>query len=141
MWEQLMAAIKVGYTAKAKELIQELDGKYYNWFKDIKELDRAESNGETALTLAALRGLEDVCKLLIPKMAPASLNAVNRDGQTALHLAEKGYYKGIYMLLPDLTGKTLEEPGELLLEEPLIAGQAELIEQAGLVRMDMDCGY
>jgi hypothetical protein len=60
MWEELIKTIKENNTEKAKKITQQI-----SW----QELNNKDSEGQTALHLAAYKGMKEVCELLISKMS------------------------------------------------------------------------
>ena len=85
MFEKLIKAIEAISEAEAQKLIAEID---------ITELRKVDKYGNTALTLAAMKGLEKICEALIPKMSEQAINQVTNTGNTALTLtAMKGLEK------------------------------------------------
>jgi hypothetical protein len=55
---------------------------------EIMDISTVDYDGYTALHCAALKGMKDVCELLIPKMCQEAINACDRNyNQTALHYA------------------------------------------------------
>ncbi len=59
--------------------------------------------------LAAENGNKALCKLLIPKMNPETINAVTQDGKTALHIAAKqGTNEVCELLIPNMTSNDIK---------------------------------
>ncbi|MFQ3886869.1 MAG: ankyrin repeat domain-containing protein [Rickettsia conorii subsp. raoultii] len=64
-------------------------------------LNKIDDNGDTALTLAAYKGLDKVCELLISKMSNQAISTINSNGETALtYAASKGLSKVCMQLIP-----------------------------------------
>ncbi|HJD67476.1 MAG TPA: ankyrin repeat domain-containing protein [Rickettsia endosymbiont of Bembidion lapponicum] len=64
MFEKLIKAIKASSEAEAQKLIAEMSEQAIN---------QITNTGNTALTLAAMKGLENVCEALIPKMSQEAI--------------------------------------------------------------------
>jgi hypothetical protein len=65
MWEKLIDAIQNNDIEEAKVLISQMD---------TEELDQTNSKNETALHLAIMKKIPEVCKLLITKMSDQAIN-------------------------------------------------------------------
>nr|WP_253310125.1 ankyrin repeat domain-containing protein [Rickettsia endosymbiont of Ceutorhynchus assimilis] len=115
-YEKLIEAIKTKNTTEAQKLIAKMD---------ILELSKVDNGGETALTLAAYKGLDKVCELLIPKMSNEAINQINNYGNTALILATKNGFKNICDLL---TNK--EEQQQAYNQQLILAIEENKIEEA-----------
>ena len=97
--EKLIEAIKAKNEAEAQKLITKMD---------ITELSKA-NNGETALILAAWKGLGNVCLQLIPKMTDQAITTITRTyGETALTLAaRKGLGDVCLQLISKMTDQAI----------------------------------
>jgi len=105
MWEKLVDEIKRGDRTTAKDLISEIVN------NDPKLLNKKNSEGSTALILAASKGLVDTCELLISQMVnieggDIAINAINNNRQTALMWAA---YKGLTSVCEKLLTKMSQE--------------------------------
>jgi ankyrin repeat protein len=99
---KLIKSITTGDVAEAKQLISEMSN---------KEIDAVDEFGNTALHIAAEEGMQEVCKMLIPKMSHGAINAVTTDlfsSNTALHIAaEEGMQEVCKMLIPEMSKKAI----------------------------------
>ncbi|MCC8369544.1 MAG: ankyrin repeat domain-containing protein [Rickettsia endosymbiont of Oxypoda opaca] len=69
-----------------------------------------DKNGNTALTFAAVQGLEKVCEILIPKMTEQAINVVTKAGETALtYAAGEGLEKVCELLIPKMTEQAINQ--------------------------------
>src|SRR5687767_3102617 len=97
MWEQLMYAIRIRDTAKAKNLIHQISKEEFS----KKELGEIDMCALTALHLAAAHGMKEVCELILNK-CPEAINVVTKNGETALHFAAQGGNKEAFEMILNL---------------------------------------
>ncbi len=99
-YDKLIEAIKAESEIEAQNLIAKMD---------IAELNKVD-NGETALTLAASKGLDKVCEMLIPKMSEQTINYIYKDGYTALTwAAANGYERVCKILIPKMSNEAINQ--------------------------------
>jgi hypothetical protein len=65
----------------------------------LEAINALNKYGNTALTLAASKGMKEVCELLIPLMTQEAINAADNYDRTTLYFAAKGGHKEVCELL------------------------------------------
>ncbi len=99
-YNQLISAIRDNKAAEAEKLVKELNS---------DTLSKIDDNGNTALTLAASKGLSKVCLQLIPKMTDQAINTITKTyGTTALTCAAwKGLSEVCLQLISRMPDQTI----------------------------------